>query len=146
MNKCVCCEIPLQGKGNHQSTMDHILLRSLGGPTDMTNMNYMCRQCNSMRGNNFAEQEEFIQWYYSFEKMPARNFCYLHEKPRNKKHKASKTSFLRLGKRQNKSCKEGNKDVLCSSSKVNDVLVDGVVYVEYQHPVYGKSMIKKDTI
>lgn len=44
-------------------TIDHNLLKSLGGDTQPNNLNTMCYECNYLRGNNFAEVDEFLYWY-----------------------------------------------------------------------------------
>ena len=44
-------------------TVEHDLLRSLGGTRDAVNVKAVCRRCNNLRGNKFAEFNEFKQWY-----------------------------------------------------------------------------------
>lgn len=42
-------------------TVDHIVLKSLGGADHHSNYNTMCRDCNTRRGNKFEKLEDFIE-------------------------------------------------------------------------------------
>lgn len=44
-------------------TLDHDLLNSLEGSNAVDNQHLLCYQCNQMRGNRFAEYQEFKTWY-----------------------------------------------------------------------------------
>lgn len=90
--KCICCGITAsevrleEGKGTHflystlhlnvygthkttwgdftsLMTVDHDILRSLGGPDVQENFNTMCRQCNMLRGNRFPVLKDFLDTY-----------------------------------------------------------------------------------
>lgn len=93
-SKCICCginasEVRLEeGKGTHFNystthlnvygshpttygdfltlmTVDHNILKSLGGPDDESNLNTMCRQCNQLRGNRYPVLQDFLDIYQS---------------------------------------------------------------------------------
>lgn len=44
-------------------TKDHIVLKSLGGPDDVSNYSPMCLRCNNLRGNSYPNQQEFLDAY-----------------------------------------------------------------------------------
>lgn len=96
---CICC-----GKGKRESdlyfqytndaglnlyakygwksvklTVDHNLLKSLGGIAQTYNLNTMCEDCNNFRGNSFAQVDEFIYWFNHPNKKPItqKNFSYI---------------------------------------------------------------------
>ena len=46
-NKCICCGY--QFKNNDKPTKDHIIPRSIGGNDDISNLQPLCRQCNSSK-------------------------------------------------------------------------------------------------
>lgn len=96
---CICC-----GKGKRESdlyfmhsnetglnlfakygwksvmlTVDHNLLKSLGGIAQTYNLNTMCEECNNFRGNSFAQVEEFIYWFHHPKKkrITQKNFSYI---------------------------------------------------------------------
>lgn len=64
-------------------TVDHDMLKSLGGPDTVANYNPMCYRCNQIRGSRFAEFKEFKDWYDSKEVidtvtgLPNANFCFI---------------------------------------------------------------------
>lgn len=60
-------------------TVDHNLLKSLGGIAQPYNLNTMCEECNNFRGNSFAQVDEFIYWYNHPQKKPIvqKNFSYI---------------------------------------------------------------------
>lgn len=78
-SECQCCASPAviaSGSGKHRisvytrnfqqkMTSDHNLLKSLGGNGDVPNTKALCRSCNMLRGNKFAEFKEFKEWYDS---------------------------------------------------------------------------------
>lgn len=72
-------------KGNHEElmTVDHDLLKSLGGDNNLSNYNPMCYSCNQLRGSLFAEFKEFKDWYdakQADEKVKlveVANFCFI---------------------------------------------------------------------
>lgn len=70
-------------RGPQALTVDHDLLKSLGGMDSGKNYNPMCYDCNQVRGNRFAEFKEFKEWYDAQETidkvkgLPDPNFCYV---------------------------------------------------------------------
>ena len=44
-------------------TLDHDLLKSLGGSDCLTNLHALCEECNSNRGCNFTTYDEFKKYY-----------------------------------------------------------------------------------
>lgn len=60
-------------------TVDHDLLSSLGGIAQTYNLNIMCEECNNLRGNSFAQVEEFIYWFNHPKRKPItqKNFSYI---------------------------------------------------------------------
>lgn len=89
---CICCGMKAQearleeGKGEHAifgkmhlnvwgkvdtiwgefwdlMTVDHDILKSLGGPDVESNFNTMCRKCNQLRGNRFPNLQDFLNEY-----------------------------------------------------------------------------------
>ena len=142
---CMCCGIPQVSKQYFKKldgtlvryTVDHVLLRSLGGSNHMDNLVPMCYDCNQIRSNHFAELQEFLDWYWSGEDLPVlKNFSYLKDKP-NFKHSASKKKINTtqykdipvLGKKEN-------------SVPGNVIYLKGIAYQEYKHPVYGTSLVR----
>lgn len=100
--KCVCCgndnvyfkfhkdkgrvtfkAMVSTGKGEMMMTVDHNVLKTLGGSDSISNYNPMCYKCNQVRGSRFAEYKEFKEWYDSQEVidtiagMPDANFCFI---------------------------------------------------------------------
>ena len=91
--KCICCgteanEVRIEsGTGTHhlfsnphinvygispntnygtfveQMTVDHSILKSLGGKNLSSNYNTMCKKCNQIRGNRFPVLEDFLKIY-----------------------------------------------------------------------------------
>lgn len=63
-------------------TVDHDMLKSLGGVDNSTNYNPLCYNCNQIRGSRFAGFKEFKEWYDSQEfidtiaGLPVPNFCH----------------------------------------------------------------------
>lgn len=179
MKRCVCCGARqstnikyfiLSSGRRSRVTRDHILLKSLGGASDNTNLNYMCHHCNQLRGNLFAEQKEFMDWFKSGEPLPEKkNFSYIHEG-------RIESLKLRLAKRTEKhqhlkqelspeECAERNKQrqerrerakEKCRLNALNAtrlpskeqstfvrVVRRGVaVYHVYKHPIYGESEVR----
>lgn len=161
---CACCGIPQVSPKYFQKldgtlvrhTLDHDKLRSLGGSNSIDNLVSMCYDCNQTRADLFAGLQEYIDWYWSDEPLPkVKNFSYLREKPKSTevfvKRGASvkrSGSFLRLNKgfvdkSSNKSA--DNIPVLPSQNKsvpTRIVEMNGVMYQEYKHPLFGTSLIK----
>ena len=139
---CVCCGIPQISSKYFQTfngklvlhTVDHDLLRSLGGSNSVDNLNSMCYDCNHMRGNMFAELQQFLDWYNSGEEYPKfKNFSYLYENPNRVRARASVVK------------KEVTAPVLVSQNKsvpTRIVVIKGIQYQEYTHPMFGKSLIQ----
>lgn len=128
MLSCVCCKARQSRKDKKyfiletgelsRVTRDHVLLRSLGGEE----IKYMCDRCNTLRGNYFAEQDEFVQWFRESPNKirPTRNFSYIKDKhilPRTERYSDGSTELPVYQ------------------------LKDGM-YREYIHPLFGKSLIK----
>lgn len=100
--KCSCCDsseayfvfhvqdgratframVDVNGKPR-QLTVDHDVLKSLGGVDGESNYNPLCYNCNQIRGSRFAEFKEFQDWYKSQEfidtisGLPPANFCHV---------------------------------------------------------------------
>lgn len=135
---CMCCGIPQvspqyfknpEGKAV-RATVDHVLLRSLGGSSSELNLVTMCYDCNQLRGNLFAELPEFIDWYWSSEDLPVlKNFSYLSEQPRNKRVKYIPSGGKALPSKNN-------------SVPIKIVEMNGIKYQEYKHPLFGTSMVR----
>lgn len=51
-NSCVCCGYKFED-GNHP-TKDHVIPRSHGGTDDISNLQPLCRQCNSSKRNRHS--------------------------------------------------------------------------------------------
>lgn len=147
---CVCCGAQQVGtKFQYDDgtlstiTKDHIVLWSLTYK-NKDNTNAMCERCNSLRANRFAEQDEFIDWFRSgVQELPVRNFSYLKEVP--------KEVFDNYPKRVQNKLKAYFKGEEVSEPKptsqmTGEVTVNGVVYIEFTHPVYGKSLVMKGTL
>lgn len=49
--------------GDVPMTMDHDLLKSLGGSDSIINQHLLCKDCNKLRDNKFANYDEFKYWY-----------------------------------------------------------------------------------
>ena len=89
---CICCGIKAhevrieEGKGEHAiygnlhlnvyakhsttygeywdlMTVDHDILKSLGGPDVQENFNTMCRKCNQLRGSRYPVLQDFLDIY-----------------------------------------------------------------------------------
>lgn len=144
---CMCCGIPqVSGKyfSNNgravRATVDHILLRSLGGTSGIDNLAVMCYDCNHLRGNLFAEMQEFIDWYWSDEELPKqKNFSYLNENPSKKVPYYQRFSFGPASIVPPELPKQESK-----SEVVDIVVLKGVEYIQYKHPLFGNSLIKKE--
>ena len=166
---CMCCGIPLKNTKYFEKedgtlvrcTIDHVLLRSLNGSNSIDNLVLMCHDCNQMRGNLFAELDEFIFWYWSGEDLPKeKNFSYLRNKPRKKennlKHTFVNNVFVRVSpelifEHYNSNIKPSNshytpveqvKETKSGSVLIGTLESNGFIYEEYKHPVYGKSLVK----
>jgi|AGFT01.1.fsa_nt_gi hypothetical protein len=100
--KCSCCDsseayfvfhvqdgratframVDVNGKAR-SLTVDHDLLKSLGGTDSEANYNPLCYNCNQIRGSRFAEFKEFKEWYDSqafidtIAGLPTANFCHV---------------------------------------------------------------------
>jgi|SRR6478609_8217918 len=70
-------------KGEQPMTVDHDMLKSLGGADGVSNYNPMCYRCNQLRGSRFAGFKEFKEWYDAQEYidtiagLPDANFCFI---------------------------------------------------------------------
>lgn len=53
--KCACCRVRLRGKGQ----IDHIIALACGGTNDASNLQLMCRTCNSAK--RASDPIEFMQ-------------------------------------------------------------------------------------
>ena len=142
---CMCCGIPQVSKQYFKKldgtlvrfTVDHVLLRSLGGSNHMDNLVPRCYDCNQVRSNHFAELPEFLDWYWSGEDLPVlKNFSYLKDKPRFKSSLSRKKINITqyndipvIGKKEN-------------SVSGNAIYLNGIAYREYNHPVYGNSLVR----
>lgn len=133
---CACCGIPrvnqsyfLKPDGTvSKSTVDHMLLKSLGGSSLQTNLIPMCFECNQLRANIFAEFDEFIDWYWNGpNELPERNYSYLTDNPNKIKKPLIKMPVLK------------SKNL---SKEVDVVIISGIKYKEYNHPLYGTSLIR----
>lgn len=78
---CMCCGaddavLKLTGEGHVHAlvnksnkyiplTVDHNMLKCLGGPDTLENLNPLCTECNSLRGNFFGSVDNFIFWYHN---------------------------------------------------------------------------------
>jgi len=147
---CACCGIPQVSQKYFQKldgtlvqhTVDHDLLRSLGGANTVDNLVSMCYDCNQTRSNLFAELPQYLDWYWSEEPLPTfKNYSYLNEKPfvKRDKHVVS-SSYLRLNKMN-------TTEITILPSKNNSVptrivVLNGSKYQEYKHPQFGTSLIK----
>lgn len=63
-------------------TRDHNILKTLGGSNSNSNMNALCEYCNKLRGSDFAEYQEFKEYYDSFGESEyvvptTANFCHI---------------------------------------------------------------------
>lgn len=167
---CMCCGIPQVSVRNFQkndgtlvrSTVDHVLLRSLGGANTVDNLVLMCHDCNQMRGNLFAELDEFIFWYWSDTPLPKeKNFSYLRDSPRTRRHKFTfnGNNFVRVSRsldeinevtkpiRVQKNMDSSQKIPVLEPKSSQSVLIgtvemNGYVYEQYKHPLFGTSMVK----
>lgn len=150
---CMCCGIPQVSRQYFikadktlvQATVDHVLLKSLGGSSNQNNLVLMCYDCNQLRANHFAELDEFIDWYWSGEEnIPERNFSYLNENPKRKKR--YRFTFGPAPVQETKPCKIAiNTPVLekkHESIPLDIVEMNGVKYRHYKHPLFGNSLIK----
>lgn len=145
MKVCVCCKARqsnLIKYFKHSSgklsrvTLDHIVLKSLGGSSSSDNLNYMCEDCNTLRGNMFAEQAEFIAWYHSGEPMPSsKNFCYIREQT-YKSNQARQDQKIREANIRSKVVGLPSKG---SSELIKVDIIEDVVYLTYKHPTFGIS-------
>lgn len=154
---CACCGIPLKDSKYFQKedgtlvrcTVDHILLRSLNGANDADNLILMCYDCNHLRSNLFAELDEFIAWYWSDEPLPKeKNFSYIRK---HKKYKLCRNIFIRKVKkiRSNNQSSLNSEHVIpvlkpksSESVLVGTIELNGYKYNQYQHPLFGKSLVK----
>lgn len=146
---CMCCGIPQVSKQYFKKldgtlvryTVDHVLLRSLGGSNHMDNLVPMCYDCNQVRSNHFAELQEFLDWYWSGEDLPVlKNFSYLKDKPSFK----SSPSRKKINSTQYNDIPVLGKKEKSVSGTV--IYLKGIAYQEYKHPVYGTSLVRiKDT-
>lgn len=100
--KCSCCESseayfvfhvengratfrPMVDTNNGRQvlTVDHDVLKSLGGKDEAQNYNPLCYKCNQIRGSRFAGFKEFKEWYDAQEVidtlsgLPTANFCHI---------------------------------------------------------------------
>ena len=141
---CMCCGIPQVSKQYFKKldgtlvryTVDHVLLRSLGGPNSIDNLVPMCYDCNQLRGNLFAELTEFLQWYWSGEAIPVlKNFSYLKDKP-----KSNSVSNKKISTNQYKGIPVISIKQTSVPGKV--VYLNGVPHQEYKHPIYGTSLVR----
>lgn len=64
-------------------TVDHDVLKALGGQNNISNYNPMCYDCNALRGSRFAEFKEFKDWYdakkagINVSEAEHSNFCFI---------------------------------------------------------------------
>lgn len=138
---CMCCGIPQVSSTYFQkpdktlvrSTVDHVLLKSLGGSNNDSNLVLMCYDCNQMRGNLFAELDQFISWYWSDMPLPTeKNFSYLKDKPQSKKNKIK--------------IKVKHKPTSVYDSELcGTVMINGFKYNKFKHPLFGMSLVKVNT-
>lgn len=70
--------------GRQSLTVDHDVLKSMGGSNNITNYNLLCHACNQLRGSCFARYESFKDWYDEQDKVdgkvltePEQNYCYI---------------------------------------------------------------------
>lgn len=95
--KCDCCNkemffsvVESEGKKwlhgmveGSRITLDHNMLKSLEGGDTVDNLHLLCNSCNQLRGNHFAEYNEFKEWFKSTPNPsvktlpPTRNYCIL---------------------------------------------------------------------
>lgn len=149
---CACCGIPQVSQKYFQKldgtlvvyTVDHDTLRSLGGSNSFDNLVSMCYDCNQTRSNLFAELQQFIDWYWSDTPLPVnKNFSYLNENPNYLTRNKVVNSSTKNKKATNDEFK--NIPVLVSKNKsvpTRIVQMNGSMYQEYSHPLFGKSLIK----
>lgn len=144
---CMCCGIPQVSqqyfikadKTLVKATVDHVLLKSLGGSSNQKNLVLMCYDCNQLRANHFAELDEFIDWYWSGEEqLPARNFSYLNENPKSKKRYRFTFEPVQEKPAINPPVLEKKHE----SIPLDIVEMNGVKYRHYKHPLFGNSLIK----
>ncbi|AMM44091.1 HNH endonuclease [Pectobacterium phage vB_PcaM_CBB] len=171
---CMCCGIPQESPRffvkedgtKVRVTVDHVLLRSLDGPNTADNLVLMCHDCNQMRGNLFAELSEFIDWYWSDTPLPKeKNFSYLRGKHRvNSKfdrYTFKGNNFVKSSTRildendntiriQQKNI--NSKQVIpvlkpksSSSVLIGTIELNGYVYEQYKHPLFGTSLVKVES-
>ncbi|AQW89048.1 putative HNH endonuclease [Erwinia phage pEa_SNUABM_50] len=149
---CMCCGIP-QVSNQHflkpngkpvQVTSDHVLLKSLGGSAKAENLVVMCYDCNQLRANLFAELEQFIDWYWSGKELPTeKNFSYIKDNPKYKRN--YRFTFETPEKHVTHKTPSSTGVVLPSkntSVPLNVIVMNGVKYQEYKHPLFGNSLIK----
>lgn len=152
---CMCCGIPQVSqqyfikadKTLVKATVDHVLLKSLGGSSNQKNLVLMCYDCNQLRANHFAELDEFIDWYWSgVEKIPARNFSYLSENPKKKKHYRFTFGAEPVNTKPWKTAVNPHVPIVLEkkheSIPLDIVEMNGVKYRHYKHPLFGNSLIK----
>lgn len=68
--------------GEKALTVDHNVLKSLGGSNSIDNYTPLCDFCNTLRGSRFADYDSFKYWYDNTPpnhrtSMPAPNFCFI---------------------------------------------------------------------
>lgn len=152
---CSCCGIPrispkyyLKPDGTKvQATVDHNLLASLGGTHLTDNLNNMCFDCNQLRGNLFAEFDQFIEWYWSDKELPKeKNFSYIFADNNTiSEHEmyCKKAAYNKIYRKyfSNKVQSIVPKDSK-KSEEIDVVELNGVKYKHYKHPLFGNSLIK----
>ncbi|AFC21968.1 HNH endonuclease [Cronobacter phage vB_CsaM_GAP32] len=151
---CMCCGIPLKnGKYFEKEdgtlvrcTVDHVLLRSLNGPNTIDNLVLMCHDCNQLRGNLFAELDQFIEWYWSDEPLPKeKNFSYIRKQQRHKYTFCDNNFVKSSSKVKQNVYKEVIPVLEPTSSKsilLGTVELNGYKYNQYKHPLFGTSLVK----
>lgn len=101
--KCACCESSTAyyllkkedgivrfkpyvdtANGRQALTVDHDILKSMGGSNNITNFNLLCEACNQLRGSCFARYDAFKDWYDAQDKVdgkvltqPEQNYCHI---------------------------------------------------------------------
>jgi hypothetical protein len=104
----------------------------------------MCYDCNQTRSNLFAELQQFIDWYWSDKPLPVKkNFSYLNENP----NYLTRNKVVNSSTKNKKTTNDEVKKIPVLVSKNNSVptrivQMNGSMYQEYLHPLFGTSLIK----